>query len=85
MEMEEDLLLTIQTSDKFVGTKQVLKGVSEGTIKCVVVAEDADGFIVSQVSDAARAAKVRLEMFPSKELLGKACGIDVAAAVVGLK
>ena len=37
------LLKTISESEKVVGTKQVLKSIEGKTVKCVIVADNADG------------------------------------------
>ncbi|MEG2456620.1 MAG: ribosomal L7Ae/L30e/S12e/Gadd45 family protein [Clostridia bacterium] len=83
--IENQLLETIVNSDKVVGMKQVLKGIENSTIKCVIVADDADDFIKNQVVACANQYKVKIENVSSKEALGKVCNIDVGAAVVGLK
>ncbi len=82
--IESNLLEAIVNSEKVVGIKQVLKGIENATIKCVVVADDADGFIKRQVIEFAKERNVQIATVSEKELLGKACKIDVAAAVVGL-
>jgi Ribosomal protein HS6-type (S12/L30/L7a) len=83
--IETQLLEMITSSEKVVGTKQVIKNIENASIKCVVVADDADGFIKEQVFVCAKEYGVKVATVPSKAKLGKACGIEVAAAVVGLR
>ena len=80
-----NLFKTISESEKVVGTKQVLKSIEGKTVKCVIVADNADGFIKNSVTALAKEAGIEVRRVASKEALGKICEIDVPAAVVGLK
>lgn len=66
----------------YVGLKQFVRSAREDEIKYVVLAENADEKIKNEVRDIARKDDIRIKSFPSKEELGKACGIDIGAAVV---
>lgn len=79
------LLKTISESEKVVGTKQVLKSIEGKTVKCVIVADNADGFIRNSVTALCRENGIEIISVPSKKELGIISGIDVPAAVVGLK
>lgn len=81
-ENELEKLLTI--SSKVVGTKQVLRGVSEGTVGCVVVAEDAEPALKEKVVAAAEYAGIEVRFAPNMAWLGRVCGIEVGAAAVGI-
>lgn len=80
-----NLLKTISESEKVVGTKQVLKSIEGKTVKCVIVADNADGFIRNSVTALCRENGIEIISVPSKKELGRISGIDVSAAVVGLK
>ena len=80
----EKLINMLNSSSKVVGSKQVLKGISDGTIRCVIVATDADADLRKRIVSSAKLAKVEIIRVPSKRHLGELAGIDVAAAVVGL-
>jgi len=82
--METEIINLIKKSEKFVGMKQVLRGLSEGTIKSVIIAQDADYYIKNKIETYAKDCKVEIKHLDSKEKLGKAAGIDIGAAVVGL-
>ncbi len=73
----------LKNLDKLVGCRQVLRGLSEDTIRCVVVAEDADDRIKDVLVKAAAINGVQLIYAPSMEWLGRNAGIDVGAATVG--
>ena len=68
---------------KLVGCRQVLRGLSEDTVRCVIVAEDADGEIKSNLVKTAMSKNVKVLHAPSMEWLGRNAGIDVGAATVG--
>lgn len=74
----------LNRSSKVVGSKQVLKGISDGTVRCVIVASDADADLKKKIVAAANARGVKVERVPSKRQLGEAAGVEVGAAVVGL-
>ena len=84
MSRENELVKLLAHPSKVVGTKQVLRGISEGTIGCVVVAEDADRALKDRVTGAAESAGLTVMFAPSMAWLGEAAGIEVGAAAVGI-
>lgn len=66
------------------GTNQVIRGVQQGSIMLVYLAQDADEHIIRAVTQACAEHGVPVETVPSKIDLGKASGIPTAAAAVGL-
>lgn len=68
-----------------VGLKQVLRGIEEGAVRCVVVASDADAFIVERITEKAKAADVEISWCPTKEELGKLCRVAVPTATAAVK
>lgn len=84
MSRENELVKLLAHPSKVVGTKQVLRGISEGTIGCVVVAEDADRALRDRVTGAAESAGLTVMFAPSMAWLGEAAGIEVGAAAVGI-
>ena len=68
-----------------VGMKQVLRGIEEGTVRCVTVASDADAFIVERVVSQAKAKNIEVKWCPTKEELGKLCRVDVPTATAAEK
>ena len=69
---------------RFVGLKQVLRGITDGTVWCVIVSSDCESFIKARLREEARGKEVELVKGPSMAELGRKVGIDVGAAVVGL-
>ena len=69
---------------RFVGLKQVLRGITDGTVWCVIVSSDCEESIKARLRDEARERKVELVKGPSMADLGRKMQIDVRASVVGL-
>lgn len=76
--------LIASNPDRLVGLKQVLRGIAEGNVWCVIVSLDSDDFVKQQVLTAVGNSKISVKYFDNKSKLGRLVGIDVSAAVVGL-
>lgn len=63
-----------------VGTKQLRKALENGRAKRVWLAENADPAITEPLEALCLKCNVRYEWVPSKQELGKNCGIEVGAA-----
>jgi len=74
----------LQAKRIIVGTKQSAKSLKAGTISELLVAEDADPRLTSEVVTIAKASGVSVTYVDSMKKLGKTCGIKVGAAVVAL-
>lgn len=85
MEKKTKLELLLENPDKLVGSKQVLRGLSEGKIRCVILAEDADGDLKDRVINAADLCNADLLYAPSMKWLGEKAGIEVRASAVGFE
>ena len=79
---KEKLELMLNTSSKVVGSKQVLKGISDSTVRCVIVASDADAQIKKRIVAQAKANGVEIFYVASKKRLGESAGVEVSAASV---
>lgn len=66
-----------------VGVKQTLRALNENILECIFIAEDADGYAVKQVIEAAKEMHLQIINVESKKKLGKQCGIDIGAACAG--
>ena len=65
---------------RLVGTKQVLRALTDGRLTAVYIAEDADAALKKRIADACIDAGVTVIKTPSMSELGIACGISVGAA-----
>lgn len=84
MSDKNEIIKLLKISPKVVGSKQVSRGIAEGTVGCVIVAEDADRALRKKLVAAAEIADVAVEYAPSMEWLGRNSGIEVGAAAVGI-
>lgn len=78
------MLVELHTKDKVVGIKQLKKALAGGRAKKVFVAGDADPKLTDPILERCREAGVEVEQVPTMAELGKACGIEVGAAVAAL-
>lgn len=74
----------LNSSQKVVGTKQVLRGIKAGSIVRVYVANDADTYLYTRVVEAAERAEIPVKRVATMKELGKVAGVDVAAAAAGI-
>lgn len=84
MDKEENITKMLSSPSKVVGSKQVLKELSAATIRCVIVAMDADADLKKKVVAQAQTVGAKVVYFPSKKKLGEAAGVEVSAACVGI-
>lgn len=73
-----------QAKHVIVGTKQAVKALKSGDVEELIVAEDADPHITGKVIQSAIEMNVPITRVDSMKKLGKACGIDVGAAIVAI-
>ncbi len=78
------MLEELKSGKKTVGIKQSLKALKAGNVKVAFIARDADERFVANVKEACQAGSVEVVYVDSMKQLGKACGIDVGAAVACL-
>lgn len=83
--MAEDYKSLMDNSPKkLVGLKQVLRGITDGTVWCVIVSSDCEEFIKETLRLEAQGREVAFKKGPAMSELGKNAKIEVGAAVVGL-
>ena len=85
VEMDSLSIGDLSKDELIVGLKQVLRGIEEGAVRCVIVASDADAFIVERVTESAKAKDVEISWCPTKEQLGKLCKVAVPTATAAVK
>lgn len=74
----------LQGKEIVIGTKQTLKALENDKVQQVIVASDADLRVVQKVKMLAEKKEIPITFVESMKRLGKACGIDVGAATVGI-
>jgi large subunit ribosomal protein L7A len=73
-----------QATKLTIGTKQATKTVEAGKAAEVLVAKDADPRITIKMVNLCRKMGVAVTYVDSMKQLGKACGIEVGAAIVAV-
>ena len=67
-----------------VGTKQVMRGLSDGQIDYVVLAKDADAHIRDRIINECNLRRVPCHEVAEKRELGLRVGVKIGAAVIGI-
>ena len=66
------------------GTKETLRAIKKGRVYRIFLAEDIDDDLKDKIYKAAESSNIKINVVESKLKLGRACGIDVAAASAAL-
>jgi large subunit ribosomal protein L7A len=69
---------------KSIGTKQTAKAIEKGSARLVFVAKDAEEHVTREIIKLAQVKGLELVHIDSMMALGKACGIEVGAAVAAI-
>ncbi|QUH19870.1 ribosomal L7Ae/L30e/S12e/Gadd45 family protein [Alkaliphilus sp. B6464] len=78
------MLENLEVQNKIVGIKQSTKALNQDKVKVLFVAEDADNHLLQHMKQIAKEKNVEVVHVDSMKKLGKACGIDVGAAVAAI-
>lgn len=78
------MLEELKSSNKTIGLKQSLKAVEKAMAKQVFIAKDADERVVGKIKELCLKNNTPTVYVDTMKQLGKACGIEVGAAVVCL-
>jgi large subunit ribosomal protein L7A len=78
------VLENLKSSNKTVGLKQTIKALEKGIARQVFIAKDADERVTEKIIELCMNDNVQIIHVDTMKLLGKACGIDVGAAVACL-
>ncbi|TBL69181.1 50S ribosomal protein L7ae-like protein [Paenibacillus thalictri] len=73
-----------QAAKLSIGTKKTTKVVEQGKAVEVFIARDADPRITSKMANLCKKTGVPVTCVDSMKQLGKACGIDVGAAIAAI-
>lgn len=69
---------------KSIGQKQTQRVLEKGQAKCVYIAQDAEAHVVRPILALCQSNQVQVIPVPTMSELGKACGIEVGAAVAAI-
>lgn len=73
-----------QANHLIVGTKQATRMVELGRAEEVIIAKDADPRITTKMVNLCKKMGVKVTYVDSMKMLGKACGIEVGAAMAAV-
>ena len=73
-----------QADKRVVGTKQVLRALSEDSAARVFLGKDADGFIYHRINGLCEEKRVPVTVVDSMQELGRLCTVDVKAAAAAV-
>jgi large subunit ribosomal protein L7A len=66
------------------GFRQVIRALDSGTLISAQLAQDCDASMMEKLLAAFEGAGVPYQLIPTRDELGKLCGINVGAAVAGI-
>ncbi len=75
------MLDELKTAKVVVGVKQSIKAVKSDEVKKVFIARDADERVTNNLKEVCEEKTIAIHYVDTMKDLGKACGIDVGAAV----
>ena len=75
------MLADLKNNNKAVGRKQCLKAIANNSAKRIFIAKDSDKHIIEEFERLSVKKEIEIVYVDSKSHLGKACGIEVGAAV----
>jgi large subunit ribosomal protein L7A len=75
------VLESIKSNKKTIGIRQSMKAVENGLAGTVFIAKDADEKVVRNIKELCSNSSVEVVYIDTMKQLGKACGIEVGAAV----
>ncbi len=78
------MLQDLKTAKRVTGAKQVTRALKNRTARQVFLAENADPRVTEPVSALCAEYGVAVEIVPTMEALGAACGIAVGSAVAAV-
>lgn len=78
------MLEELKNSNKIVGVKQSQKALEKDSVKTAIIARDADEKIIRSIKELCEKYSVDIVYVDTMKQLGKACGIEVGAAVTCL-
>lgn len=78
------MISELKTHNKIVGAKQVKRALDTSVIQAVFIADDAESKVTSDIERLCISKQIQIIHIDTMKNLGKACGIDINAAVAAL-
>ena len=83
--MNDEIIKLLRSDRRIIGLKQTVIAVESGQIELVLLAADAEEHIKQRATAVCKRHNVPVVSAPPRAVMGRECGIDVGAAVVGIK
>ena len=74
----------LKNAAKVIGTKQVIKQLTNGEVRKIYIAGDAEPHVIEPIKELCRQKHIEIEIAESMQILGRAVGIEVGSATVAL-
>ncbi len=84
MKEETQMLTNLKDTKKVVGIKQARRSINNNEVQTVYIAEDAESKVVQDIIHLCNEKTIEIIYVKSMKELGKACDIDVSAAVAAI-
>jgi large subunit ribosomal protein L7A len=78
------MISKLKTHKRVVGAKQVKRALYSSNAEMVFVADDAEKKVTKEIVELCNSKQIQIIHVNTMEDLGKACGIDINAAVAAL-
>ncbi|MBC8588120.1 ribosomal L7Ae/L30e/S12e/Gadd45 family protein [Paratissierella segnis] len=78
------MISELKGDNKVVGTKQVKRALNSSKVELVYIADDAEKRVTDEIVELCKNKQVQIIHIDTMRDLGKACGIDINAAVAAL-
>lgn len=74
----------LKSDSKIVGAKQVKRALDTSSVVAVYIADDAEKKVTNEIVELCKEKQIQIIHVDTMENLGKACGIEINAAVAAL-
>lgn len=78
------MISKLKTHNKIVGAKQVKRALNSSAAEVVFIANDAEKKVTNEIEELCNLKRIQIIYVDTMLNLGKACGIDINAAVAAL-
>ena len=78
------MISKLKSDSKIVGAKQVKRALDSSSVSAVFIADDAEKKVTNDIVELCKMEQIQIIHVDTMENLGKACGIDINAAVAAL-
>lgn len=78
------MISKLKSDNRIVGAKQVKRALNSSSAVAVFIADDAEKKVTNEIVEICKMEQIQIIHVDTMENLGKACGIEINAAVAAL-